>query len=325
MIYLPSVEQPDSNGFVPQAEPDATGSGRTYESERPNAEYPETPEKTNKIPKTKPETESVKPNIPEPEPELGNETPFPERDPKKEEKKVPGSQPQSPEIPNEEDMQNPEELLDNSVGVYRNVRPAPSTVSKNQGVLRVRIPDQAELLVNGVRMKTQGSVRSFQSEEMQKGVDYVYEVTARIERDGEWIERTEHVQLNAGKMVDLTFEITKPSAISNSRGTSKIRKVSDTQRPTQTKLRLEVPEDTIIQLAGEETGSSGKVRDFDTDLLKTGETWKNYEIKMFLERGGKVYEKTQVINLVGGRQHRLKFSINDFASDDLVQTNHAEQ
>jgi uncharacterized protein (TIGR03000 family) len=64
-----------------------------------------------------------------------------------------------------------------------------------------------------------------------------------------------------------------------------------------------------VFLDGEDTVSVGNVRRFVTNDLASGKAWKDYEIRVELERDGKTIVETKKINLFSGEKQEVEFEI----------------
>ena len=104
------------------------------------------------------------------------------------------------------------------------------------GVLAVEVPADAKVYVNGLLTKTPGTLRRYVSRGLYPGYRYTYEVRAEWERDGQPMEATRVVQLQAGQTAELAFDLPAPST-----------------QLAATTLTLRVPEDAAVTLAGRPT------------------------------------------------------------------------
>lgn len=173
------------------------------------------------------------------------------------------------------------------------------TDSISTGVV-VYVPEQAKVFVNDRQMKTQGTERRFSGDKLKPGKLYEYDIRAEMVRNGTTLVRTAHVELKAGRLEEVAFDF------------------SDTVAPIQTvmglfpdtKLTVIVPEDASVYLAGEDTISVGKVRQFVTHDLADGQAWKDYEIRVEYERQGKTVVKSKKISLFAGDVKEVDFNID---------------
>lgn len=81
----------------------------------------------------------------------------------------------------------------------------------NIAVMQVRLPDpDAEVFLNGQKMKTTGATRVFQTPELDQGKKFLYDVTAKFTRDGRTVTEERTVEVTAGGNTVVDF--TRPAA-----------------------------------------------------------------------------------------------------------------
>jgi uncharacterized protein (TIGR03000 family) len=85
----------------------------------------------------------------------------------------------------------------------RTAQELPSNPVDDAAHIRVLVPEQARLWFNGVRMRKQGSVRTFVSPGLYAGHGYTYEITARWDENGKPVTRTKNIHIGAGDRVDV--------------------------------------------------------------------------------------------------------------------------
>src|SRR5262249_505991 len=83
--------------------------------------------------------------------------------------------------------------------------PAPEADSSNAATLIIRVPADAELWVQGVKMADTGPSRRFVSPALEPGEDYVYRVRARWTRDAGSADQTRNVDVHAGDRITVDF------------------------------------------------------------------------------------------------------------------------
>jgi uncharacterized protein (TIGR03000 family) len=71
--------------------------------------------------------------------------------------------------------------------------------------LKVRVPADARIIVNGQLTTSTGRDRRYVSRGLEQGRNYRYELRAEIKREGRTVHRTRVVTLTAGKQTDVTF------------------------------------------------------------------------------------------------------------------------
>lgn len=80
--------------------------------------------------------------------------------------------------------------------------------------LVVNVPDDAEVWIEGVKMKQTGTRRRFTSPTLMPGVSYAYEVRATWTQNGRQVSDSNQVTLHAGDRASLTF-INRPRRLDN--------------------------------------------------------------------------------------------------------------
>lgn len=73
------------------------------------------------------------------------------------------------------------------------------------GLLKVQVPLEAEVWLEGHRMRSNGALRHFRSPPLDPNKGYVYEVRARWVFDGKPVEDVRHVAIRAGGIVLVDF------------------------------------------------------------------------------------------------------------------------
>ena len=153
-------------------------------------------------------------------------------------------------------------------------------------VLNVKVPVEAEIWVNGTRTSTAGDFRSYVSRHLKPGKSYKFNVLAKLERNGKYVNQEQSVVLRAGSEETLDFDF------------------------SMTQLTLNVPADATVKLSGNTTKAIGAVRYFKTRSLKPGESWKNYEVEVSVVRNGKLQTAKRVLNIESGERVRLDFAFD---------------
>jgi uncharacterized protein (TIGR03000 family) len=86
--------------------------------------------------------------------------------------------------------------------------PAPSpaaTTTAAAARIDVRVPDSAELWVQGTKTQQTSSLRHFVSPPLTPGRDFMYDIRARWTQNGEPVDQTRHVRVRAGNKVVVNF------------------------------------------------------------------------------------------------------------------------
>jgi uncharacterized protein (TIGR03000 family) len=167
--------------------------------------------------------------------------------------------------------------------------PNSEAAARGEALLSVQVPESARIYVNGRPTTSTGAVRQYLSRGLSAGMSYTYEVRAEATVNGQTVEQTKTVKLQAGGTADLAFDLTP--------------------RP-ETSLTLRVPADARVLLAGTETKGSGEVRVFRTTALESGEEWSQYAIRVLVERDGETLVREETISLKAGDTRTLNVSFD---------------
>jgi uncharacterized protein (TIGR03000 family) len=84
--------------------------------------------------------------------------------------------------------------------------PTTFDVRQGSGVLSVRVPADAKVLVNGRETKSTGSHREYVSYGLRPGFAYKYEIRARMVRNGRLVEDVRTVYLTAGGRQEVALD-----------------------------------------------------------------------------------------------------------------------
>lgn len=84
---------------------------------------------------------------------------------------------------------------------------------------------------------------------------------------------------------------------------------AEAEPATTTTLKLNVPSDAKVTLAGVPTKQTGAEREFATHRLASGQTWSNYNVHVEVTRDGKTYSQDRTILLTGGKSQELSFDL----------------
>ena len=153
-------------------------------------------------------------------------------------------------------------------------------------MLRLKVPEEAKVYVNGQLTQTPGAVRSFESENLVAGRVYKYKVKAVIERDGKQLVRSKLVSLRAGSLKETLL---------------------DFDAPATTVLALKVPADATVKLCGKPTTLDGIKRRFVTTRLADGEVCEGYSIEVSYRVDGELVKQVREIDLAAGDVRSLTF------------------
>jgi uncharacterized protein (TIGR03000 family) len=164
-------------------------------------------------------------------------------------------------------------------------------------LLSVHVPAEAKVFVNDLATRSTGNDRRYLSRGLTSNREYTYTVRAEIERDGKLLTETKVIKVQGGQASDVsfTFEDAQEAVAS---------------KPLRTALILNVPADAKVFLAGKETVSTGPVREFATTRLVAGDAWKDYTVRVEIERGGRTLTKEETISVAAGESRELNFNFD---------------
>ncbi|MEL7497357.1 MAG: TIGR03000 domain-containing protein [Planctomycetota bacterium] len=153
-------------------------------------------------------------------------------------------------------------------------------------VLKLAVPEDAKVFINDQPTRTPGTIRRFESTQLDADREYHYLVKAEIERNGKKLIRSRMVALQPGVDQNVTL---------------------DFDQPPVTTLALQVPENAKVTLSGESTTLTGKQRKFVTTGLKDGDTSRDYQIEVAYQVNGETVKDFKTIDLVAGDSRALTF------------------
>ncbi len=175
-------------------------------------------------------------------------------------------------------------------------------------MLTVRVPAGAKVLVNGLETSSDGEVRRYISRGLESGYTYNYEVQAIVTRDGKEVVETKSARVRAGQSVAMDFDFSDPAELNAQKEEAK----------PATKLTLIVPIEAKVFLAGRETKSQGRVREFTTTKLSTNGQWTNYPIRVEFTQDGETMVKEETVSLQAGDSREVRF---DFEPAKIARAN----
>jgi uncharacterized protein (TIGR03000 family) len=86
-------------------------------------------------------------------------------------------------------------------------------LSANAVALRILVPEDAKVWVEGEATRLKGSVRIFRSPELTPGVEYAYAIRAQWSEGGRLVEKTKQVFVHAGDRLTVDFiQAARPDA-----------------------------------------------------------------------------------------------------------------
>ena len=200
-----------------------------------------------------------------------------------------------------------DETIEDSSSSYKSHKPAvePPVIGDDAALLTVAIPDgSATVTVNGHPTSSSGTVRQFMSKGLKEGFVYTYVVKVNYEQNGSTKTDSKEVKLRPGDTEQVVFEV------DDAKETAKVA-----DEPLVTVVKLNVPADATVNLAGNDTNGSGAVRTFRTTSLKAGQQWTNYTVRVTATVGGNQVSRERTVNVDAGSTTELTF---DFDSDDVA-------
>ncbi len=84
-----------------------------------------------------------------------------------------------------------------------------------------------------------------------------------------------------------------------------------TPRTPQTLLTLQVPDQAMVSLEGTSTRLTGPQRVFQSVRLAEGQVWRDYRVRVVVEREGREHVQEKRLDLRGGQAHELRFDFDD--------------
>jgi uncharacterized protein (TIGR03000 family) len=82
---------------------------------------------------------------------------------------------------------------------------APAPLDDNAVYIRVQVPADAEVWVEGQKMTQTGPVRFFESPPVTPGIEYVYHIRAHWKEGGQEIDEVRQATVYAGSKVGIDF------------------------------------------------------------------------------------------------------------------------
>ena len=157
-------------------------------------------------------------------------------------------------------------------------------------------PAAAGGFVNGAAPTSKGADRHFVSRGLSAGMTYSYKLRVEFERDGQTVVENKQVRLQPGQTATLAFGAESSVAAAE---------------PAKTELKVSVPAEAKVYLAGAETSQTGESRTFATDRLAAGQTWDGYVVRVELTRDGQKIVKEETLSIEGGQSYELAFTFDE--------------
>jgi uncharacterized protein (TIGR03000 family) len=175
---------------------------------------------------------------------------------------------------------------------------APPSASAREASIWVSVPADAKVFVNDLATRSLGTERHYVSRGLERGRSYSYKLRVEFERDGQPVVEDKLIRLQAGSSVQLAFGNGQPAE----------------EATAKTELKLHVPAEAKVTLAGAATKQTGEVRTYATSGLKTGQKWNGYTVRVELEQEGKTLTEEKTMDIEGGKSYELSF---EMAGDSL--------
>ncbi len=175
------------------------------------------------------------------------------------------------------------------------------------------VPSDAAVFVNGSATTATGAIRHYVSRGLEAGKQYEFQVRIVVDRNGSSVEDTKLVSLSAGDRAAISFNSNRGETTAD----------VESNPAVTTSLTLHVPESATVWLAGNETGSTGNVRLFETTALDAGRSWKNYEIRISTMIDGEETVVSKIIDLVAGGSIELTFDSMKLNSETSIASHNA--
>jgi uncharacterized protein (TIGR03000 family) len=173
------------------------------------------------------------------------------------------------------------------------VTSAKASASNDEIHIVVDLPESAKVFVNGNATSSKGTSRRFVSRNLEVGASYRFEIRVEDERNGKIVTENKTLVLVPGSIETLAFKLDKKPVVA------------------ETVLKLNVPVDAKVSLAGNSTKSTGESRTYRTKELTSGQVWEDY--KIVVSWNGIVREKS--IRLIGGDDMEISFNFDSVASN----------
>ncbi len=192
-----------------------------------------------------------------------------------------------------------------------------TSVSSDSVLISVSVPADAKVYINGYETKSVGTTRTYVSRGLAAGQRYKYEVRAEVQRDGQTSTDTKVAFVTPSQTSRLAFNLPPVEA-----APSVVSQPDASDEAPKTTLRLHVPSDAEVSIAGSATKSTGPVREFSTRRLAEGEKWDDYVIRAEVKREGRSLVRQLSISLSSGESRDLTI---DFDTADVASVAAARQ
>ena len=170
--------------------------------------------------------------------------------------------------------------------------PAAPSASATEATIFVSLPADAKVFVNDLATSSTGAERHYVSRGLKPGRSYSYKLRVQFEQDGKQMTEDKVVRLTAGENVQLAFG-----------------GAASSDKTAQTELKLNVPANAKVTLAGAPTEQTGEVRSYTTNSLTAGQKWNGYTVRVELEQDGKTLVEEKTLDIEGGKTYELAFEL----------------
>ncbi len=187
---------------------------------------------------------------------------------------------------------------------YLATKPA---LDDDAALLTVAVPSETALVtVNGHETTSEGVFRQFMSRGLKEGYLYTYVVKVTYDVDGQSKTESREVKLRPGDTERVVFE----PPTSDEPVKEDVTVVTPASAPVVTVVKLHVPADAVVNLAGNDTNGNGKVRTFRTTQLKSGDQWTDYTVRVTTKLNGQPTSKERTITVEAGSTNELTFDFD---------------
>jgi uncharacterized protein (TIGR03000 family) len=193
---------------------------------------------------------------------------------------------------------------------YESAKPA---IDADAAMLNVAVPDNAVVTVNGHPTSSDGRVRQFMSRGLKEGFVYTYIVDVTYDVDGAEKKESKSIQLRPGDVETVEFEsASKDNKSGDDLANSNLANSENevTGDDVITVVKLNVPTDAKVSLAGNDTAGEGSVRTFRTNQLKAGQQWTDYTVLVTTDIDGRPISKQRTVNVQAGSTIELTFEFD---------------
>jgi len=169
---------------------------------------------------------------------------------------------------------------------------APSATATRATVV-VRLPEDADLYVDGKRVNLTSDTRQFITPELTPGQDYSYTMKARAVRQGKPVAKTKRVIVRAGSESRVDF-----GDLADAR--------AEVPAAAPAHITVRLPQDARLYIDGVVCPLTSSKRSFDSPALERGRSY-FYDLKAEVVRAGKTRAVTKRVVMEAGKQVDVDF------------------